>query len=241
MRSAFRLFIWMSVLAVLVIELAAWAVRHRQDLPWAPLDLTLPAGRFTAGRLAALHDEPQTCRDLLSEVGSTAIAVPVRRDGPTCAYSNGLRLASRDPNTIPFAPAAPVASCPVAAGLLLWQRDVVEPAAARFLGSRVTAVEHAGSYSCRRLYGRTEGAWSEHARANAFDVLGFRLADGRLISVLRDWQGDTAKARFLRAVRDGACTTFTTVLSPDYNAAHRDHLHLDMANRGGSMGWTACR
>ena len=33
---------------------------------------------------------------------------------------------------------------------------------------------------------------------------------------------------------------FATVLSPDYNAAHRDHLHLDQAARG-AWGWRACR
>jgi hypothetical protein len=40
-------------------------------------------------------------------------------------------------------------------------------------------------------------------------------------------------------VRDGACRLFATVLSPDYNAAHRDHLHLDEAKRGAM--WRACR
>ncbi len=34
-------------------------------------------------------------------------------------------------------------------------------------------------------------------------------------------------AVFLRAVRDGACQTFNAVLGPSYNAAHRDHFHLD--------------
>jgi len=66
------------------------------------------------------------------------------------------------------------------------------------------------------------------------------LSDGRRISVVGDWQGDDAKARFLRQVRDGACDLFATTLSPDYNAAHRDHLHLDQAARG-AMGWRACR
>ena len=33
-------------------------------------------------------------------------------------------------------------------------------------------------------------------------------------------------------LRDGACGLFATVLSPDYNAAHRDHFHLDQAARG---------
>ena len=44
----------------------------------------------------------------------------------------------------------------------------------------------------------------------------------------------------LREVRDGACDLFATTLSPDYNAAHRDHLHLDQAARG-ARGWRACR
>ncbi len=240
MRFALRLFVWMSILAVLVIELAGWGARHRQDLPWTPLDLSLPPGRFTAARLAALSDEPQACRALLGDAGSTSSAVPPRRDGASCGFADGVRLSSQNAADIRFAPAAPVTSCPVAAGIWLWQRDVVQPAATRFLKSPVVAIDHAGSYSCRRLYGRDDGAWSEHARANAFDVLGFRLANGQTVRVVRDWEGDGANARFLRAVRDGACTAFTTVLSPDYNAAHRDHLHLDMANRG-TGGWTACR
>ena len=59
--------------------------------------------------------------------------------------------------------------------------------------------------------------------------------------MVRDWDSaDARKAAFLRDIRDGACGMFTTVLSPDYNAAHRDHFHLDQANRG-MMGWRACR
>ena len=53
-------------------------------------------------------------------------------------------------------------------------------------------------------------------------------------------RGDPAERRFLRRVRDGACGLFATVLSPDYNAAHRDHLHLDQADRG-MGGWRSCR
>ncbi|MCE3544180.1 extensin family protein, partial [Escherichia coli] len=92
--------------------------------------------------------------------------------------------------------------------------------------------EHLGSYACRRLYGRAAGNWSEHARANAIDIAGFRLANGTRITVARDWRGQSAKAAFLRDVRDGACRVYATVLSPDYNVAHRDHLHLDQADRG---------
>ena len=65
-------------------------------------------------------------------------------------------------------------------------------------------------------------------------------SDGARISVAADWRDGGAKGRFLREVRDGACRLFATVLSPDYNRAHRDHLHLDQAERG-AWGWRACR
>ena len=114
------------------------------------------------------------------------------------------------------------------------------PAAQRHLGARVVAIEHFGSYNCRRMYGRDAGSWSEHATADAIDIAAFRLSDGRRVSVVNDWNGAPADRAFLREVRDGACGLFATVLSPDYNAAHRDHFHLDQANRG-TMGWRACR
>ena len=117
----------------------------------------------------------------------------------------------------------------MAAALVVFERQVVQPAAVRNLGGPVTAIDHAGSYSCRRLYGRAEGGFSEHATANAIDITGFRLADGSTVSVLRDWRSEGPKGRFLRDVRDGSCRIFSTALSPDYNAAHADHFHLDQA------------
>lgn len=76
---------------------------------------------------------------------------------------------------------------------------------------------------------------STHATADAIDITGFGLADGREISLIDDWDGDDAKAAFLRAARESACRWFVTVLSPDYNALHADHFHLQ------SKGWGACR
>ena len=96
----------------------------------------------------------------------------------------------------------------------------------------------AGTYSCRRIYGQTDpGARpSEHARANALDLGGMTLEDGRKVSVLADWDGTGPRGAegqsFLKRVRDGACRVFSTVLTPDYNEAHANHLHLDGADRG---------
>ena len=75
------------------------------------------------------------------------------------------------------------------------------------------------------------GRRSAHATAAAIDVSDFVLADGRRISVEEDWNGGDAQERaFLRTVHQSACKRFDTVLGPDYNAAHRDHFHVE---RGG--------
>ena len=92
---------------------------------------------------------------------------------------------------------------------------------------RVTArIETFGSYSCRDVAG--SGRRSAHATAAAIDVSGFVLADGRRISVEEDWNGGDAQERaFLRTVHRSACKRFDTVLGPDYNSAHENHLHVE--------------
>jgi hypothetical protein len=211
--------------------------KNPQDVPWTELDLDQPIGMFTARKLASLGDQPAQCRDLLADAGTGGEPVPARRVSEQCGYEDGIRL---DGEGIRFAPAGLVTSCPVAAALALYERDVLQIAALRHFGTTVAAIDHAGSYSCRRLYNRADGPFSEHATADAIDVLGFRLTDGTRISVLRDWAGEGPKAAFLRDARDGACKLFGTVLSPDYNRAHADHLHFDQAQRG-RMGWGLCR
>ncbi len=217
-----------------------YARTHPEDLPWTPLDLAEPVGAFTGRKLAELRDDPGRCRALLRRAGIRFNALPPRRSGPQCGYDDAVRFAAGGALEVAYSPGDLGASCPVAAALALWEWHVLQPAALEHFGSKVESVEHFGSYSCRRLYGRSEGAWSEHAIANAVDIAGFRLEDGSRISVAGDWQGEGPKALFLRDVRDGACKLFATVLSPDYNAAHRDHLHLDQAQRG-AWGWRGCR
>ena len=208
-------------------------------MPWTKLDLAQPVGLFTGRKLAALGGDGETCRALLRRAGIRFVALP-RRNGRQCGYDDAVRFSPGGALALAWRPADLGTSCPVAAGLALWEWHVVQPAALRHFGVKVAAVEHFGSYSCRRMYGRSGGAWSEHASANAVDIAAFRLADGRRIRVAADWSGEGAEGRFLRDVRDGACRLFATTLSPDYNAAHRDHLHLDQAKRG-AMGWRACR
>ena len=66
-----------------------------------------------------------------------------------------------------------------------------------------------------------------------------RIIYGTRVSLLDDWKDEDVRSEFLHAVRDGSCGLFSTVLSPDHNAAHANHFHLDLAAR--PLGWTVCR
>ena len=201
--------------------------------PWAPLTLTAPPDRFLRFRLQRLSADPGRCRALLDEAAALGdldyTPVPDRVTGPGCGFTNAVQVAA----TSASIGREPVAlSCPAAASLALWERHVLQPAAVARFGSPVRRIEHYGTYACRGLYHRTAGPRSRHATADAVDVAGFVLEDGRRIRVARDWGGAPAdlrseEAAFLREVRDGACRYFDAVLGPDYNAAHRDHFHFD--------------
>jgi hypothetical protein len=238
------------LLLLVALAIAAWLgwreyqrlLRDEPELfPWTPLALADPVGPFTATKIIGLADDPARCTGLFGAIGAEhRLAAPRRPANPQCGYEIALDLAATGRGGLSYAPRGLITACPVAAALYLWERDTVQPAAERLLGERIAVIEHFGSFSCRRVGGGGTGAYSEHATANAVDIAGFRTAGGRRISVRRDWTEAGPAADSLRAVRSGACDLFATVLSPDYNAAHADHLHFDQANRGRN-GWRACR
>ncbi len=242
--KALRTTVGAVIIAALLLTLALLVyamLRNRpQDLPWTKLDLAQPVGLFTGRKLAGLTDDFPACRAALDKAGIRYTALPARDEGEGCGYTDAVRFTRGGARRIGFAPADLGVSCPVAAGLAVWEWEVVQPAAQRIFGQRVAEIEHFGSYNCRRMYNREGASWSEHATADAVDIAAFRLADGTRITLIGDWAGEGPKAQFLRAVRDGGCDLFATVLSPDYNEAHRDHFHFDQAERG-AMGWRACR
>lgn len=125
-------------------------------------------------------------------------------------------------------------TCNLAANFAAWARYGVQPAARLALGAEIEKIETFGTYNCRPIAG--SGKLSEHAHSNAIDVSAFVLSDGRRITVQQGWTGDRQTRQFLALVHASACKRFSTVLSPDYNAAHHDHFHFDM---GGSRGF--CR
>jgi hypothetical protein len=217
----------LTALVLLMLGIAGWQWlrQHPEANPWAPLDLNDPQGWATRAKLARMKGAVDECRAVLGRSDVAFTALEPTGEGP-CARPDRTRLAD-----YPLAPNTPPVTCPVAAALEIWRRDSVTPAARQIMGSKIKQIEHLGAFSCRRMYGGSDGPWSEHATANAIDIAGFVLEDGTRISVLKDWEGHGPKARFLRAARDGACGSFATVLSPDYNAAHANHFHLDQDDR----------
>ena len=197
-----------------------------QDLPWKPLHLEHPLGMATRAKLERTIAGPAQCLAFLRQESVAFVPVPDRANG-FCTVEDAGRV-GQEPMRL--SPASPLMTCRLTAALALWTEQSVRPAARELLGSDVVRVDHYGSYACRRIYGRAEGRVSQHAHAEAFDVAAFRLADGRRIEVLKHWTSGGPESAFLKRVRDEGCGLFRVVLSPEYNSAHANHLHLDMSS-----------
>jgi hypothetical protein len=94
-------------------------------------------------------------------------------------------------------------------------------------------------YECRNRNGAANGKLSAHAVGQAIDISGFELSNGKLIPVKPD--GDEAMRDVVDSVRTAACGWFTTVLGPGSDAAHTDHLHVDVAMHGASDRYRICQ
>jgi hypothetical protein len=142
-----------------------------------------------------------------------------------CRTIDTIKLMSFSPEATNLGPM----TCPLAANFAAWAKHAVRPAAQAYLGSEVVRIETMGTYNCRNINGGRSGKLSEHAFGNAVDISAFILRDGRRVSVLNGWNGRSDERAFLRRLHQSACKRFGTVLGPDYNSAHANHFHFDMA------------
>lgn len=130
-------------------------------------------------------------------------------------------------------PAPVFASCHLANGLarlvdVLRDYDIVE-------------VGHIGTYNCRTISGTDR--LSQHSHGLAIDIRWFRAADGTLYDVVEHWEhglidfetGEmgpfvTEAGRVLAEIGWAMHSRriFNTVLTPDYNAGHDNHFHVDL-------------
>jgi hypothetical protein len=155
------------------------------------------------------------------------IAVPVRLSSIALASGAALDL-----------PGRPILDCEFAAVFADYAGSLVAPLAASLLGSQAAAIGTGPGYQCRGRNGVAGAKTSAHGKGIAIDLAEIVLADHRHVSVAH--QANAAEVLFMRTMRQAACGWFTTVLGPGSDAAHAEHMHLDILRHGASERYRIC-
>ena len=161
--------------------------------------------------------------------------VPLLVGAGECGAVDAVLLESvilTDQTKVSVTPAATL-RCTMAEQVAIWLREDVAPLVQK-RGAPLRGLDNFDSYECRGR-NRVRGATlSEHGRANALDVRGFKLANGEVIGLT---DVDVSKA-WRESVRASACARFSTVLGPGSDGNHEEHIHVDLAERRG--GYKTC-
>jgi hypothetical protein len=178
---------------------------------------------------------PSACQLRLPEIAAfTALPPIIAANG--CGIEDPVKIAAvlaSDGRRIAINPPATL-RCTTAEAVAYWVRDDIAPIAAGALGSPLAAVANFDSYECRGR-NRVAGAIiSEHGKGNAIDIRALMLANGKHYE-LTDAQVDRGARERLKA---SACARFTTVLGPESDGYHENHVHVDLAERHG--GYRIC-
>ncbi len=228
----------MALVAALSVLIAGCSVLPGgRTLSRAPVQP--PARSMQAARPALAAPPVRETRQCISQLAQAQVRftpVPDQTFGAGCSQLGSVRLstiglmeAGRGRSELAISNIGPV-RCELAQRFAGWAQFGIARAAEQMLGSPLVKIETMGSYACRNIAGSLK--LSQHAHANAIDIAGFVLADGRRITVKDGWNGSNQERAFLRTIHSSACKRFGTVLGPEYNAAHRDHLHVDMSGQG---------
>lgn len=220
--SLWRFWVAFAVVGVCTWLFYLWA--PAQHNPFKPLDLNNPIGMATYGKFTNLKYEPELCYRTLSDAAIEFTPLADTETAEGCGFRNAVNL---ERSLTPYS--SPVRmSCPLTAAMFSWERHAARPLALELFGVELGQIDTYGTYACRNIAGTRRR--SQHATANAIDISGFRLADGRHISVQNDWGKDTPEGEYLDRLHTEACRLFSVTLGPDYNTAHNDHFHLDFGS-----------
>ena len=136
------------------------------------------------------------------------------------------------------APARLLAGCEMAHALAHTVEDVAVHG--------VQTLLHIGSYNCRMISGTD--SLSEHGFANALDIYGFEFDDGRVWTLIDDWEHDTVSptteaGQFLyeSSRRWYDDWIWNIILTPNYNLAHDNHFHVDLKPDYHDISFTGAR
>lgn len=187
-----------------------------------------PDPNAAAQSASSKDEEPSACQ--LRIAGQIAVIAPLPPiAGPgDCGATDVVKLEAiiqPDKSRVTISPPATM-RCSMAEALAIWVREDLTPTMAQ-LGSAPQALDNYASYDCRGRNRQAGARISQHGLANAIDIRGVRLANGRFAS-FTDRKFDRA---FREAVRKSTCERFTTVLGPGSDGHHEDHIHMDLAQR----------
>lgn len=181
--------------------------------------------------------EQAACRAALRESGAVFEEISAIHDSKACGIERPVLLKTLA-GGIALEPAATI-RCETALQLSRWMEGSVKPSLSAALpGEEITGLSQASAYVCKNRNGATEGRISEHAFGNAIDIAGFTLKSGKSLTIRPADKDATLEGAFQRAITEAACLYFTTVLDPGSDAAHQNHLHLDVKERRG--GYRYC-
>ena len=220
----------LALLAGGVAVYESWIRIPPNFLSWGAVTLDAKPGWFANIQLNGLSADGPACRAALGRATMRFSVMADRKIGDLCGFTDVVRA---DSTPIAFSPRT-VATCTMTAGLYWWQNRLDEIAQVQ-LHTRIVRIDQLGTYACRNINSAAEGRRSQHATANAIDIAAFHTADGRVISVLKDYGKDTPEGRFLDGAHQSACGLFNIVLGPNYNRLHANHFHLDLG------GFRFCR
>jgi len=174
------------------------------------------------------------CEERLIKAGikfRTASLPVIKKGRLTCGADQVVQYL-HGPGTIRIYP-YPLVTCQLALALGRLE-EVANRTAKELLSTEVVAITQGGTYNCRSM--ARFKIISEHSFANAIDIFGFKLKDGRSVPVL-GYFGDPKKpasspeARFLRLLANRLFDeqVCSVVVTRFYDELHRNHIHCDMA------------
>ncbi len=177
------------------------------------------------------------CFERLAQAGvsykESAIKLHRNRSGEFICGAKQVVRYQKGPGAIRYN-SRPKLTCKMAVAMADFER-IVQDEAVRHLGRRVVKIQHIGTYNCRGI-AAYEGWVSQHSFGNAIDIKTFTFKGGREVSVKKHYgRGPEAPAhaegKFLRAVvrRLVDEKVFTVVVTPNFDRAHHNHIHLDLA------------
>jgi hypothetical protein len=247
-----RAFMSLGAAAVLAGTASTWAAplavpvpRPRPaDMSGGRLPETMPNREAPSDQTPSKAADEQACLDGLASAGvEFEVTTSPPAANPACAIEAPVRLKaikvpSRPPTVIRL-PDEPILSCKFVEHFAHWLGDLAGPLIAGRLSSDAKAVRTGPGYECRNRNRAENGKLSAHAKGLALDIMSFELANGQTLTVKPS--GDDRARATVEALRTAACGWFTTVLGPGSDAAHAEHMHVDILPHGSSDRYRICQ